>query len=85
MPLFLMYILVVIAFAIATFASLSRGSLFNEKVKFIVLIFAIIVLIVMCILASIWYSWLNIFGLIGTGLVSLWVFGFILQSTIFKK
>lgn len=85
MSLLLTYILVIVAFAITSFAALSKGTWFNEKVKFIILVIAILFIIIMCIMVSIWYSWLHIFGLIGTALVSAWVFAFIWQQTIFKK
>lgn len=84
MSILLIYILVIIAFAIATFANLSRGAFFKETVKAIILIIAILLTITMCILATIWYSWLHIIGLLGTALVSAWVFGFIWKTTIFK-
>lgn len=84
MSLLLIYILVIIAFAFATFANLSRGAWFKETVKAIILIIAILLTITMCIFAAIWYSWLHIFGLLGTALMSVWFFGFIWKTTIFK-
>ena len=85
MSLLLIYLLVVIGFAVASFSALSRGSFFREKAKALILIIAILVLIVMCILATIWYSWFHIIGLIVTGVLSAWIFAFIWKKTIFKN
>lgn len=85
MPLFIIYLLVVIAFAFDAFSTLSRGSLFNEVVKFIIFISAILILILMCIFVTIWYSWPHILGLIVASLLSFWIIGTIFRITIFKN
>lgn len=85
MSLLLIYLIVIIAFAIDSFSTLSEGSFFSEVVKAIIFISAVLVLILMCIFATIWYSWPHIVGLIVSSLLSFWIFGSILRVTIFKR
>lgn len=85
MPVFLPYIIVIIVAVLASFSSLSKGSYFNENIKFIVLVLALIILIVLCIITTISYSWIHIIGLAGTFIISALVSSAILSATIFRK
>lgn len=85
MTVFLLYIIVIIVAFLVSFSSLSKGSYFNENLKAIVLVIALIILITLCIISTILYSWIHIIGLVVAFVISAWVSSGILSVTIFRR
>lgn len=79
------YIINIVFITLVSFAQLSRGSLFSDALKGAMFIVSIILLIALCIIATINYSWLHIIGLIVAYFVAIWVSTAILKATIFKE
>ena len=80
MPIFMLYIIIFIFSSMASFSSLSKGSWFTERVKFVILIISLTSLALLCLFTSIFYSWVHIFGLIYTYLFAAWISSYIIKK-----
>lgn len=81
----ILYIILILSSIITTFINLSKGALFSsETIKGLVTLMHWGILIILIILATIYYSWIHIILMIIIDLVISWIFSYVIIKYLYN-